>query len=82
MHIGDDLDYREESSLVHFMKINLIKMKIANVNLIKSSCVCLLKNVNMSRLILDDIAQHSPCPFIHYNLGCNSHHVNGDPKYC
>ena len=39
MHIGDDLDYREESSLVHFMKINLIKIKTANVNLIKSSCV-------------------------------------------
>ena len=81
-YIGDDLDYREGNSLVHLMKINLIKIKTANVNLIKSSCVCLLKNVNMPRLILDDIAEPTLCPFIHYNLACHFHHVSGDPKYC
>ena len=42
------------------------------------ACVCLLKNVNMPRLILDDIASHQPLPpFINYNFDCKGGSYGG-----
>ena len=40
--------------------------------------MCLLKNVNMPRLILDDIASHQPLPpFINYNFDCKGGSYGG-----